>query len=639
MTYIAVIVESPTKCKTIEQFLGVGYKCFASCGHLRTMNDLNCIDFIHHSITFHVIPSKIRQISFLRKGIREASEVILALDDDREGESIAWHVCDLFQLPFTTKRIKFHEITRSAITHAITNPTFIHMDLVNAQHTRQALDLLIGFKISPLLHRYIKTKKTLSAGRCQSPALKLIYENQLECESTSGRVVYNTVGTFTSKRIEFVLNHSFSTPNEVEDFLTQSLTFEHVYSCSDIQTKYKPTPVPWNTSTLQQACSSKLSISPKSVMESCQLLYEAGYITYMRTDNTQYCNDFLYIMTDYISKHYGLEFNKPIQENEIEINTAAHEAIRPIYIERETVELNHREQRMYTLIRNHTIETCMVPAKYNCIQAHVTTCTPYVYKHCSEQMVFPGWQLVAGYTKASNVSFLQLLKQGPISFHTLHSKVSVLDLKSHYTEANLVHQLEKKRIGRPSTYAGIVDKLQERGYVKKTNVSGKSISCVEFKVDHCTIHKIDTMKEYGAERGKLIIEPLGRKVIQVLNQHFGPIFQYDYTKRMEDTLDLIAKGERGWEETCQSCLHEINQSIPSITPTSEIVLSIPSTIVSNEVLLVISTEATLRQGKYGPYIYYKTKRMKKPKFIPISTIPQSIQEAKEWLKHNHNLIV
>lgn len=633
MTYIAVIVESPTKCKTIEHFLGVGYKCFASCGHLRTMNDLNCIDLIHSSITFNVIPSKTRQISFLHKGIREARDVILALDDDREGESIAWHVCDLFQLPITTKRIKFHEITRSAITYAITNPTLIHMDLVHAQHTRQALDLLIGFKISPLLHRYIKTKKTLSAGRCQSPALKLIYENQLEYESTYGEIVYTTVGTFTSKRIEFVLNHSFHDSDEVETFLTQSLSFEHVYSCSDIQTKYKPAPIPWNTSALQQVCSSKLNISPKSVMESCQLLYEAGYITYMRTDNTQYCNDFLDVMSDYISKHYGIEFNKPTQVNGLEIHTGAHEAIRPVYIDCETVELNHREQRVYTLIRNHTIETCMVPAKYNCIQAHITTCTPYVYTHCAEQMVFPGWQIVAGYTKASNVSYLQLLKQGPISFHTLHSKVSVIDLKTHYTEANLVHQLEKRGIGRPSTYAGIVDKLQERGYVKKTNVSGKSVSCVEFKVDPCTIHKIDTTKEYGVERGKLILQPLGREVIQVLNQHFGPIIQYDYTKHMEDTLDLIAKGECSWEETCKTCLHEINKNI---TPTSENMLS---TFVSTDVLLVISSEATLRQGKYGPYIYYKTKRMKKPKFIPISTIPQSIQEAKEWLKHNHNLIV
>ena len=636
MTYIAVIVESPTKCKTIEQFLGVGYKCFACCGHLRTMNDLNCIDFIHHSITFHVIPSKTRQIALLRKGIREASSVLLALDDDREGESIAWHVCDLFQLPIhTTQRITFHEITRSAITHAITNPRFIHMDLVHAQHTRQALDLLIGFKISPLLYRYINTKKTLSAGRCQSPALKLIYENQLECESTSGRVVYSTVGTFTSKRIEFGLNHSFHTPDEVEAFLTRSLTFEHVYSCSDLQTKYKPTPLPWNTSTLQQACCSKLSISPKSVMESCQLLYEAGHITYMRTDNTRYCNDFLHLMTEYISKRYGLEFNTPVQDNGSELHTGAHEAIRPIYIERETVELNPREQRIYTMIRNHTIETCMVPAKYNCIQAHVTTCTPYVYTHCAEQMVFPGWHIVSGYAKESNVSFLQLLKHGPIPFHTLHSKVSVIDLKTHYTEANLIHQLEKKGIGRPSTYAGIVDKLQERGYVKKTNVPGKSASWVEFKVDHGIVHTIDTTKEYGVERGKLILEPLGREVIQVLNQQFDSIFHYDYTKRMEDTLDLIAKGQCGWEETCQSCLHAIHQSIHTI-PTHE---PLSSTRVTTDVLLVISKDATVRQGKYGPYIYYKTKRMKKPKFIPISTIPQSIQEAKTWLKHNHNLIV
>jgi DNA topoisomerase-1 len=318
----------------------------------------------------------------------------------------------------------------------------------------------------------------------------------------------------------------------------------------------------------------------------------------------------------------------------MELIQGAHEAIRPIYLERETGELNHRAQRIYTLIRNHTIETCMVPAQYNCIQARITTCSPYVYTHCAEQMVFPGWHIVSGHTRSSEYSFLQRIKPGVISFHTLHSRASMIETKPHYTEANLVYQLEKKGIGRPSTYAGIVDKLQERGYVKKTNVSGKSFSCVEFKVDDA-VHTIESIKEYGVERGKLILQPLGREVVEILNQRFTTLFQYDYSKHMEETLDLIAKGQCGWEGVCQTCLDEINQSIPD----SKHVTTSSSTIGSKDILLVISKEATLRQGKYSPYIYYKTNRMKKPKFIPITPIPQSIQEAKEWLKLNHNIIV
>ena len=303
MSYSLVIVESPAKCSKIENYLGSGYKCMASFGHLRTLNDLKCVD-IHNNFkpTFNIAESKRQQINKLKKAISCASEVILASDDDREGEAIAWHICQMFNLPITTtKRIIFHEITKTALQKAITNTTTINMDVVYAQQARQILDLIVGYKLSPILWQKISynTKAGLSAGRCQTPALRIVYDNQKQIDESPGKKVYQTTGKFTSKNIPFVLSHNHSNEDEMEQFLEDTVNHDHVYECGKKRNTTKQPPTPFTTSTLQQMSSNELRYSPKQTMQLCQTLYEGGYITY-----TEYTNIFKRFLKDRCCANY-----------------------------------------------------------------------------------------------------------------------------------------------------------------------------------------------------------------------------------------------------------------------------------------------------------------------------------------------
>ena len=297
-----VIVESPAKCGKIESYLGPGYKCIASFGHLREINSLSAIDIDNNFQPKYTIidnPQKIKQVEFLRKEISLADDIILATDDDREGEAIAWHICMLFDLSVEkTKRIIFHEITETAIQAAIQSPKTINMNIVNAQQSRQILDLLVGFTISPILWKYIakNAEHGLSAGRCQTPALRLVYDNYKEIKETPGTKCYDTVGYFTSMCLPFQLNNDFLSKEEAEEFLEESVNHDHMYSCSQPEQTFKQPPCPFTTSKLQQA----VSISPKETMKHCQKLYEAGYITYMRTDSKKYSRDFIDTTKKYI---------------------------------------------------------------------------------------------------------------------------------------------------------------------------------------------------------------------------------------------------------------------------------------------------------------------------------------------------
>ena len=274
-----VIVESPAKCGKIESFLGAGYKCMASFGHITTIDHINCIDIKDNfKPTFKLLETKKRQVKTLRGFIDKAKDVIIATDDDREGEAIAWHICQIFSLNIsTTKRIVFHEITQQAIKNAVESHKFIDMNIVNAQQARQVLDLIVGFKMSPVLWGNIayKTEKPLSAGRCQTPALRLVYENQKSIDASPGVKNYNTVGYFTKQNLEFVLNFNHEDEESIEKFLIDSVEFKHYYSCGDVRNMKKSQPTPYTTSTLQQECSSILKLSPKNTMISCQKLRQS----------------------------------------------------------------------------------------------------------------------------------------------------------------------------------------------------------------------------------------------------------------------------------------------------------------------------------------------------------------------------
>lgn len=621
MSYSLLIVESPAKCQKIESYLGSNYKCIASFGHIQEISGIKHIDIENNfNPQFQIITTKSQQIKKIQALIHKAKEVILASDDDREGESIAWHICQVFKLPLTTKRIIFHEITKDAITRAVQNPTTINMDIVHAQQARQILDVIVGYKISPLLWEHISrnSKSGLSAGRCQTPALRLVYDNQKEIDNSPGKKVYNTTGYFTQMNLGFNLEYTFeiiafnSTTNTMEDFLEKSIEYNHIYSCSSPKQTIKNPPAPFTTSSLQQKASSELNISPKETMAICQKLYEAGYITYMRTDSTTYCMEFIQKASDYITTKYGDKYlhedvnrlserqqEKPKKKTKSKKsdteNTAqeAHEAIRPTDIQLEYIDDSYasKEKKLYYMIWSTTLESCMSQALYQSISAKISAPMDHMYKYNTELVEFPGWKIVKGYDKENpEFHFLQSIKNKAIvNYNKLTAKVSIKDTKSHYTEAKLVQLLEENGIGRPSTFSSLIDKIQERGYVKKENVVGKKIKCVDYELIDNELTEIETEREFGNEKNKLVIQPLGILVLEFLIQHFEKLFDYEYTKNMETNLDVIAKGNKIWYTICKECYNDIDVCSSELTKTDKQVIKLDE----HHVYMI---------GKYGPVI-------------------------------------
>jgi DNA topoisomerase I len=555
-----VIVESPAKCAKIEEYLGSGYKCIASYGHLRELNSLKHIDenFVP---TYTIIEKKCQQIDKIKKAILGANEIILALDGDREGEKIAYCIAQIFNLDIkTTKRITFNEITKMAIQYAIQNPRTIDMDLVNAQQARQIIDLLVGFKISPMLWSHFNAGASLSAGRCQTPALRLIYENYKEISQSNERKVYNTTGYFTSANLAFELQTSFENDDAVTDFLNDSIGFSHVYTCSKPKRGTRRQPDPFTTSTLQQASSNEMRLSPKETMRICQALYEGGYITYMRTDSKSYSRDFIECAKEYITREYDTNYiNEQIDDLVSKCkDKEAHEAIRPTNIS--LIELNStmdsKEQRLYKLIRENTLASCMSPAVFYSVTATITAAQNAKFTYTSEIIDFPGWTIaIAKSSKVSNeYQYLQQIKPNTvIPYKKMVSKMKFVGLKQHYTEARLVQLLEEHGIGRPSTFSSLVDKIQERGYVSKQNVEGRKVACKDFELTDDNIYEVEEMREFGAEKNKLVIQSLGILVMEFLDAHFSQLLNYEYTSGMENELDLIANGNGDWSSLCRKC--------------------------------------------------------------------------------------
>ena len=634
-----IIVESPAKCKKIESYLGSGYKCIASFGHVRelmTNRGLKCID-IKNNFNPHYkdIGRQKDNIQKIKRLVPQYNDIILATDDDREGEAIAWHLCNLLKLPIsTTKRIIFHEITKSAIQKAILAPTTIDIKKVYSQQARQILDLLVGFTISPILWRHITRfkKESLSAGRCQTPALRLIYDNQMEINKTPGTKCYNIIGYFTKHNLQFNLNTHFDSSDIVETFLEDTIEHSHMFSRSNPKEIVKKCPEPLTTSAIQQKASSILRYSPKDTMRICQNLYEAGYITYMRTDSKNYSQEFIeniqkYIITTYSNKYVNPNLSslslsrckkntksnnnkstKKTNKAKKHNNNAqeAHEAIRPTDITKIVVpdskKITNKEKKMYALIRNHTIESCMANASYLSLHSKITSVNKYHYTYVCEQIVFPGWKMVCGYEKVNPIyEYLKhLTTTKPISYNKIKASYTIRDLKTHYTEAKLIHLLEQHGIGRPSTFSNILSKIQERNYVKRQNVEGRSIDCVDYELVDNEIEEIEDTKIIGGEKNKLVIQPTGIMVLEFLLKYFSSIFEYDYTKRMEYDLDQIAKGTKIWHTLCKSCYDEMSICVAKIKD-------------DHKEKIHIDDNHTYMIGRYGPVI--KTKINGKLRFL------------------------
>ena len=641
-----VIVESPAKCKKIESYLGPGYKVIASFGHLRTISNLKDIDVNDHFKTKYSIIQeelKLKQIEKIRGEITKADDVIIATDDDREGEAIGWHICDLFNLSITnTKRIIFHEITESAIQSAISHPKQINMNLVNAQQGRQILDMLVGFTISPILWNCVsKTHDTsLSAGRCQTPALRLVYDNYLDIKKSTGKLIYNTSGYFTSLNLLFDLNKQFVEKEQVIHFLESCKTWDFIYSVTAPKKNIKKPPEPLTTSTLQQLASNELHISPKETMKYAQQLYEGGYITYMRTDSKKYSQEFIEVTRQFIKETYGEQYISQVINNLI-VGTVekvaekknkktvaekkgipppqeAHEAIRPVSLSSILENLPAKAIKLYELIWSKTLQSCMPSAQYNSISAIIAAPLKTEFSYKTEQPIFLGWKIVETNANANvsanantnanekNYQFIQSLKQNvSINPKKIQSKFNLVEIKSHYTEARLVQLLEENGIGRPSTFASLVDKIQERKYVEKQNITGKEIESIDYFLQDKDISELVSTREFGNEKNKLVIQPLGIIVIEFLLEKFDMFFNYEYTKEMENTLDKISNGQFLWYELCKCCYNELT----NVTSQLQELIKFSLKIDDNHTLII---------GKHGPVVKCTDKKdNKKVTFLPV----------------------
>jgi DNA topoisomerase-1 len=657
ITKSLVIVESPAKCKKIEEYLGPGYKCIASFGHLRELSSLKNVDIENNfTPTYTIINNtlKKKQVELIRKEIKKADEVILALDNDREGEGITHTIIELFGLPVTTKRITFNEITEQSIQAAIKMPTTVDTNMVYAQQARQILDLLVGFKVTPILWKCIANptkENALSAGRCQTPALRLIYDNEQEIKESKERKVYNTTGYFTNSNLPFELSKEYESENAITDFLNGSINFDHIYTCSEPKNILKLPPEPFTTSRIQQVASNELHYSPKETMQLCQNLYEDGFITYMRTDSKVYSGIFLDDVAKFITSEYGANskylgsqfetmnesvtaIKKSVKDKKVATQDA-HEAIRPTNIflrELPESKLDSKVRRMYKLIWENTLESCMSAASFFQISASITGFDQNKFTYKSEQVNFPGWKIVskknAEEIKSHNTTYtyLQMInKNAIIPYKKMVSRVTIKGTKSHYTEARLVQMLEEKGIGRPSTFSSLVDKIQERKYVKKEDVKGKEIICLDYELESGEICKNISKREFGNEKGKLVIQPLGIIVMEFLEKHFTKLFEYNYTCEMENTLDKIAKGTYEWHELCRDCNNQIDKLIENMGPQTKMEIQ-------------LDDNNTYMVGKYGPVIKCiekqedgKEKTTFKPvrKDLDISTLEKGVTEVKD----------
>ncbi len=548
-----VIVESPAKAKTIEKYLGKDFTVMSSVGHIRGVAKKNkeggrpIEPQNGYKMTFEVDSGKKKVVSELRKAVKEADEVWLATDEDREGEAIAWHLCEVLKLnPATTKRIVFHEITKNAITEAIANPRNVDMKMVEAQQTRQTLDWLVGFDLSPVVWRKVPGGK--SAGRVQSPAVKLLVERENEIANFEGKSSFKITGEFFDKNGEILkaeLNKKFSSEKKANDFLEslKNANFE-VASVSKTPGKRNPS-APFTTSTLQQEANARLGFSAKTTMGAAQKLYQSGKITYMRTDSVNLSSFAIASNAEFIKAKFGEKYHQARKfATKNSSAQEAHEAIRPTDVRTEKASSSSDQQKLYELIRNRTLASQMSPAEIEKTTIKITFGDEKIFFEAKgEVVVFDGFLKV--YSGGKKDEFLPNLTNGDnLNFYEIIAKEVFARPPARYTEGSLVKKLEDLGIGRPSTYATIIDTIQVRGYAEKGEDEGKERPAVQLKLTkNSEISKEILNEKTGSTKGKLVPTPSGEVLSNFLNEHFNQVVDYGWTANLENDFDKIAAGE------------------------------------------------------------------------------------------------
>lgn len=547
-----VIVESPAKARTIEKYLGKDFAVLSSVGHIRsivkkTKDGTPPIDVAKgFATTYEIDPEKRKTVAELRKAVKSADTVWLATDEDREGEGIAWHLCEVLKLdPKTTNRIVFHEITKGAIEEAIKHPRTVDMSLVQAQQARQILDRIVGFELSPVVWQKVPGGK--SAGRVQSPAVRLLVEREREIDAFNSSFSFKVTAEFThdSAQLKAELPQRFNTEAEAQKFL-ESLIGAN-FTVSDITTNpsTRNPAAPFTTSTLQQDANSRLGFSAKATMSAAQKLYQEGKITYMRTDSLNLSGQAIAAAADYIKHTFGEQYH---QVRTFKTKSAgaqeAHEAIRPTDMRLEQASTNEYDQRLYALIRNRTLASQMAPAKLEKTTAKISISSDNdVFEAKGEVIIFDGFLRVYGGSN-KDADILPPLKSGDALTLGLASARQVFARPpSRYSEGSLVKKLEDLGIGRPSTYATIINTVQVRGYAEKGEGEGIPRDIITLNLAGNEVSRKIVQEKTGADRGKLVPTAAGQVVSDFLTNHFDKIVDYDFTANVEEYFDEIAEGK------------------------------------------------------------------------------------------------
>ena len=537
-----VIVESPAKAKTIEKYLGKDFHVMSSVGHIR--KDVNVDVKKNFEVQYEIDPEHESIVKELKKAAKDAETIWLATDEDREGESISWHLIEVLKLPKSTKRITFHEITEPALKEAIKAPRTVNMDMVSSQQARQTLDMLVGFGVSGVVRKKVPGAK--SAGRVQSPALRLIVEREREIEKFDSKYSYKVSGKFAKGKQNFDAALEKVAPKseaEAKKLLEELNGKEFEVSAIDKSEGTKANPVPFATAALQIEANSRLGFSSRTTMNAAQALYQAGHITYHRTDSLNLSQQALGSIAGYIEKTYGKEY---VQVRHFKTKDAsaqeAHEAIRPTHIEVESAGKTEYEKKLYNLIRTRTLATQMANARVAKTNISITPRgTAYSFLAKGEIVIFDGFLKVYGNAKDTT---LPDMKEGDIvDAEEITAKQNFAKPPARYTEGTLVKKLEELGIGRPSTYATIMSTIQLRGYAEKGESEGEEREINIFKLADGKVTEEKGKEKTGATKGKLVPTPVGELISDFLCDNFNDIVDYDFTAGIEEKLDEIAEAK------------------------------------------------------------------------------------------------
>ena len=602
-----VIVESPAKAKTIEKFLGSDFQVESSYGHIADLPSKEIgVDVANgFKPTYEVSPDKKALVKKLKDLSKQAETVWLASDEDREGEAISWHLSEELKLDKNkTKRIVFHEITKTAIQKAIENPRGINYDLVNAQQARRVLDRLVGYELSPVLWR--KVKGGLSAGRVQSVAVRLIVEREREIQNFKPVASYSVSAEFTNeagKTVKAKLPKNFNTRKEAEDFLNQNVG--SIYKVADLETKpgkKSPAP-PFTTSTLQQEAARKLYLPVGITMQVAQKLYEAGLITYMRTDSVNLSNEAMAAAAAEITKSYGREFSKPRNfTTKSKGAQEAHEAIRPTDMSRHTINGERDQARLYDLIWKRTLASQMSDAELERTNVRIEANNHKEnFVASGEVLLFEGFLKV--YLEGNDEDeeeqegMLPALKVGEkLQNESIVATERYTRPAARYTEASLVKKLEELGIGRPSTYAPTISTIIARTYVEKGNLEGQERNYTQLTLKSGKLSEKTLTENTGSDKGKLVPTDIGTIVTDFLVKNFKSILDYNFTAKVEQDFDEIAEGNYNWAKMMQEFYDKFHPNVKEVEANAE--------RESGERVLGTDPKSgkpvSVRLGKFGP---------------------------------------